>query len=217
MKKYLKIEELSVDCLLKLNILIEEIRYNSSLNKQKNWYRFRFSNPITIYELKKLFFLAEKFGYILTESKIIEELKTDHVFKLKKVWTCQYLKSLESHLLPQEKYQRQLLPTNKKELKLKLVNDCFNQHPHFNIKEIANHLKISERTAHIYFNLLKINNPNIKKVPKVKEKPIPYYKKTAQFLNEAAWLLNDLDINDQIKDPEFRKRVQEFRNKHLKI
>lgn len=217
MKKCSKIEDLPIDILLKLNILIEEIRCNSELNKAKNWYRFRFSNIITIYEINKLFLLAEKFGYIQTLNRVEEKIKEDGNFILKAQWICKYVKSLEKHLLPKENYQRHFLPTNKKDLKIKLIKDCIEKNPHFTIKKISNDLKISERTVHNYFNLIKKQNPNIKKIPNLKNKPTSYYQKLSKSLNEIAWLLNDLDINNQIKEEKWIIKVREMKNKFLKI
>lgn len=196
-KKYLSLSELSLDCILKLNILIEKIKENSLTNKKKSWYRFIFNKPISFYEIKKLFHIAEQLGFIKTTCFFEPETQVNY-------WFCDYIKSIPNECLPNFLDKKIALFEKKKAIKKELLKIQIQKNQHKTLKEIAKKINICYASAKVYYKELKAENLKLIKAKKQAKKPKEIIRENEelkaenfrlkQIKHQYNWFKNQINI-----------------------
>jgi len=154
-KNYLSVYELSTEEIIKINRLIESVKANYLQNKRKSWYRHIFDNPISFYEIKKLFHIAEQLEFVETKCYYDRE-------KNKNNWTCRYLQSLPGECLDKIKIYSPLpISKSKKNLKIDLVKNEIQLNPTIHLKQIAKNLNICYASIKQYYKIIKQNDANL--------------------------------------------------------
>ena len=190
-KKYQTLDELTLDSVLKIILLVKSIKDNFLQKKSKNWYRFCFHEPITYYEINRLFDIAEQLGFIKTFKRYDSILQ-------KTEWNCEYLQDIPISKNIEMFTEKMVFSKTKKNNNIKIIKKIFEENHNLSLKEVAKKMNISYASAKKYYSSLKkegisfaTSNTKFNKRNQLKEK-IALLEKNNKELKEENLFLKEM-------------------------
>lgn len=164
-KNYSSFDDLKPQEILKLDRLLKEVRANTYTHRCKSYFRHIFQTPISFYQVRKLFHIAEQLNCVKIYSFYNQETG-------KNFWHCEFIQDIPYDFLIGLNFSDDVnIAQSKKNIKIELLKQEIKINSHQSLKALAKKIKVCYASAKQYYKYIKKNYPELKLIPKPKKPP----------------------------------------------